>query len=218
MDRRLVTMWTSLLLLLAISPSAQAQISSGVQIRLGINTSSIESSPIELEHASGFQCALALEFLQKSVFSFQVELEYAKRGFSNKSIGIIEEEGIDPPVIVAFTSLNYLSVPFSCRIRLPSAKKFEPYLLFGPRLEFLAWRQLGVWEFNSLTSEDPLAKDFRDISIGLSLGIGISTGKVLDRESRVEVRHCLGLTDLMPDSSAFTVKHRSVDFSFVLLL
>jgi hypothetical protein len=50
------------------------------------------------------------------------------------------------------------------------------------------------------------------------VGIGISIARASKREFRIEVRQNFGLTDLMPQRSEFTVKNRSVDLSFALLL
>ena len=217
MHHRTLRVLNAFILVLVLSHSVGAQTSKRLQVRVGANISSMESSPITLGRLSGFQCAMALEFLQTTAFSMQIELEYARRGYSDS---IAETDGVGSVIAIrkANTSLNYISVPLLCRFRYYPAKVVVPYLLVGPRLEFLAWRQLGVYDFTSLTVEDELAKAFRDVSVGFSLGIGISIAKASRREFRVEVRQNFGLTDLMPQSSAFTVKNRSVDLSFALLL
>lgn len=142
----------------------------------------------------------------------QIEVEYAYRGFSSE----MEERGPGSEVINrvdARSTLNYLSVPLLARIRISGDRPAIPYLLVGPRLEYLIGHSTGVWEFAEVTVEDVLADHFARTNVSGMIGTGMAVAAPFGRDIRLEARMTEGLRDLLWEEGTGRARTRSFELS-----
>ena len=216
MPRRAISFITLTLSLLVAVP-AKAQFLQGYGVRAGGNVLDITGYIIEFEQSLGFQIAAFAEFLTTPAFSFQVELEYARRRYGIEQVetsGSGEVLGI----VRAVTTLNYLSIPVLARLRYPGKPRVIPYALVGPRLDFLVERKPGVWEFSQGSFIDDTSEVFTDVGVSGIVGLGFAFEHVIGQQLRFEGRYSFGLTDLIPELDAWTVRNNSLELSVVMVL
>lgn len=188
---------------------AQAQLLKSYGVKLGANwsTANIQFT----EHASppnwkigtirrpGINAAIFVEGLNFSAFTLMPQVEYAQRGFDEKRAVFAETEvpGIGRTYaavggLYATTILNYVSIPLLFKWQSP-IKTMKPFLLFGPKLDFLIDRKVGHFnktpEMRFLESEEGYAERFDDRSVGGTVGLGMTTNAILSLPLSLEARY-----------------------------
>ena len=213
------TLALSLALVLAWFPASdcQGQLPGGFGIRVGANSSKVDSDLLSLSRVTGFQIAISREFIRLPLLGLQVELEYSQRGFGNEQV---ETDGTGTVIAVreAVTRLHYLSLPVLARIRFPVSPKIGAYMLAGPRLDWRLDSSPGSWSFTTGAVQDDFSESLETTSIGLILGLGAGVQIPSGAHFRIEIRRVMGISDLLPDVDAYTAKLWGVDFSLAVSL
>lgn len=204
---------------LVVTVPVKAQFLQGYGIRAGGNESNITGYLDDLfEPTRGFQVAVFAEFFKSEVFSFQAELEYARRGYSMTTVRI-DGSGQSLGTVRGIYGLDYLSIPVLVRLRFSGRSKVIPYVMAGPRLDLLFNSRPGVWKYPAGTWKDESMSDFfADFGLSGSVGLGLVFEQVIRNELRVEVRYNFSVTDLTPDLDAWTVRRRELDISVAVIL
>ena len=204
---------------LTVTVPVKAQFLQGYGIRAGGNESNITGYDFDLfEPTRSFQVAVFAEFFKSEIFSFQAELEFARRGYS-----MTQEEtdgsGQSLGTVRGIYGLDYLSIPVLVRLRYSGRSKVIPYVLAGPRLDLLYNARPGVWKYPIGTWKDESMSDFfAGFGLSGSVGFGLAFEQVIMKELRVEVRYNFSVTDLAPDEDAWTVRRKELDISVVVVL
>jgi opacity protein-like surface antigen len=191
---------------------AQAQVVHGYGLRIGGNASTVVMDFRSVEYRPGFQIAAYAELFRTPVLSVQLEAEYARRGYADQS----EERGPQGEFIRqvrAVTALDYLSFPVLARLRYPGEQRVTPYMLAGPRLDYLVGRTPGTWEFTEVTVEDELSSQFAEVTVSATVGAGAAFAGPFGRETRLEARLTEGLRDMLREEGTGRARNRSLELS-----
>lgn len=204
---------------LVVTVPVKAQFFQGYGIRGGGNESNITGYLDDLfEPTRSFQVAVFAEFFKSEVFSFQAELEYARRGYSMTQEAT-DGSGQSLGTVRGIYGLDYLSIPVLVRLRFSGRSKVIPYVMAGPRLDILFNSRPGVWKYPDGTWKDESMSDvFAGFGLSGSVGFGIAFEQVIRKELRVEVRYNFSMTDLMPDLDEWTVRRNEFDISVAVVL
>jgi len=203
---------------LLVAVPVKAQFFEGYGIRGGGNESNFTGYLGVLESTRSFHVAAFAEFSRSEVFSFQVELEYARRGYSMVQ-ELTDASGQSLGTVRGIYGLDYLSIPVLVRLRYSGRSKVIPYVMAGPRLDILMSSRPGVWKYPSGTWEDKSMLDvFAGPGLSGSVVLGIAFEQVIMEELRVEVRYNFSITDLMPDVDDWTVRRKELDISVAVVL
>lgn len=184
-------------LLFAVAP-ASAQIVDRIGIKGGLVSSSASDARdlLEPERRTGWSVHL---FAQRDLWPFLSlvgEAGYTQRGF----VETIEERDPDGTVeqtARANTRLDYLTIPLLAKLK-HDFTALRLYALAGPRLDVLVGREAGVFEFQSAPVdevESELASLYTSPVLGATVGLGVSTSKVLPAQLMVEARWALDVTE-----------------------
>ena len=188
------------LLSFSLGAVTQAQTPHVWALRAGVNSSTFNFPVFDLHNRIGINLAISHQVIRSQVFSLDVEIEYAQRGYSNEQI---ETDGSGEPLgtIKAVTRLDYISIPLLLRISAPLSKTVQPYIFTGPSYDFRINRKNGVWDFSSSSFEDNLSDQFRKSCFSLTTGIGVEIPSTFAKVIRIEIRHSFSLTDILPSDS-----------------
>ncbi|MFC1726885.1 outer membrane beta-barrel protein, partial [candidate division KSB1 bacterium] len=93
----------------------------------------------------GFGFAVFAEVFNNPVFSVLFQAEYAQRGFLEEQAET-NESGDFIQTVKANTRLDYLSFPILAKLRYTKGR-YTPYVIFGPRLDFLLNKRNGKFRF-----------------------------------------------------------------------
>ncbi len=203
--------------------SAQAQLLNAFGVKAGINssTSNIElrafgGESLDTKRRTGIHAAIFAEWLKLPVFSVVTQVEYAQRGFIDE----IPVTGEDSPELLGYatsnTRLDYLSVPMLLKLKIPGAS-ILPYVLAGPRFDFLVNREAGNYELGNMSFPNLFAPDFKDQTTGGTVGLGMTTGKALLLPLLLELRYNFDFND-SADTRAIRAKNNSVDVWLGIML
>ncbi|MCL5267495.1 MAG: PorT family protein [Bacteroidetes bacterium] len=123
---------------------------------------------------SGINVAVFAEWFNFPSLSILSQVEYDQRG--------ARLEYVNPGVIGYSTTsgrLYYLSVPIMAKFSL-TATGIIPYLIAGPRADFL----VGYRDFQIEPNRFPIYSDFKKTMLGWSMGIGLGADSILPVEFR----------------------------------
>jgi hypothetical protein len=198
--------------------SVQAQLIKGYGAKIGMNSSNTTVSLVKTafdftERRIGVNAALFLEWSRSSVISLVTQVEYAQRGFNEKQL-VTGEYGPEPIDFVrADTRLDYISLPILLKLQYPSLAA-GPYLLLGPRADFLIHREPGKFKISGdgfqIIWESGLPNAFDEQALGGTAGLGLAADKLLHLPLLVEARYNFDFTD-NSKSPAFRGKNNSFD-------
>lgn len=197
---------------LIVSAEAQARLLKKTGVMVGISSTEINSKEIPdfALPGKGYGIALFAEWTDRSIFSVLSQLEYVQRGFVQEQI----ETDVDGSFIQrvrAKSELDYFEIPILLKMQ-PLKMPINPYLVAGPRFDFLLFRKNGKFEFSKITFESRVAENFDDFGVGFVLGGGIATAKIFNTQLNFELDFNFDITDSFSKFGAMTVTKRALDF------
>lgn len=150
----------------------------------------------------GWDAGAYLELLTTPPFSILAEAHYIQKGFryeirytTPENPLVWKSEDVGPRV-------DYLSIPVLAKIRF-GQQKVAPYLLAGPRCDFLIHRESKGYH--------EVIDAFEDVDFGASFGAGVEAALPPIPGILAEVRWSPSFTHAY-DTSLLTVTNRSVEF------
>jgi hypothetical protein len=184
--------------------SVQAQLLKSYGIKAGVNSSNAAFSlpqdafEIATQRRTGGHAALFVEWGGSSAFSLVTQVEYAQRGFAEEQ-EITGENGPEPlGKVRASTRLDYISLPLLLKLQYRKSA-ISPYLIAGPRVDFLVNREAGEFDFvignSKVTLASELNEIFDDRDLGGTIGLGFNAQKFLPLPLLVEGRYNFDFTD-----------------------
>ena len=135
----------------------------------------------------GFNAAAFGEWFNIPHFTLLTQIEYSQRGVGQDFTVV----GSDPQVLeikTLYSRLNYLSVPILAKVMIPS-KSVTPFLLAGPRLDFLLGYQSDENAFNQVYDS------FDKTLLGASFGVGVQTDAIIPVGVVLEIRYNVDFAD-----------------------
>lgn len=180
--------------------SVQAQLIKAYGAKVGANSSKVTLSYVRTtfqyrtERRTGVHAAFFLEWGKSSLISLITQVEYAQRGFIEEQI-ITGKTSPEPlGVVRANTRLDYISLPMMIKLQYPRLVA-GPYLVFGPKADWLINHVAGKFEFPIATIESSLYKVFADQALSGTVGLGFAADKLLHLPLLIETRYNFVLTD-----------------------
>lgn len=183
-------------LLFAVAPTS-AQVVDRVGLKGGLVSASASNlGPLDLERRTGWSATL---FAERDLLSFLAlvgEAGYTQGGF----VETMEERAPDGTVeqtVRANTRLDYLTIPVLTKLKY-DLTAMQLYAMAGPRLEVLIGREPGVFEYQSAPIdeyESEVVSAYTTPVLGATVGLGVSTSKVLPGQLLVEARWAPDVTE-----------------------
>ena len=122
----------------------------------------------------GFDLGIYAEWLNVPFFSIITQIDYAQRGYQQ---GYYLSSANPSTLTLGYANdrIDYLSIPILMKLRLSDLQP-EPYILFGPRLDFkLSYHQTFVYDYPTA----PPYSDFKPTVFGATVGAGLRVSRVL---------------------------------------
>jgi hypothetical protein len=159
---------------------------------------------------SGFIAGVYSGFLNNPLFSITVQIQYSQKGFTEE---IIETNDFGEPIqtVKANSRLDYLSIPILVNLKY-SNPLITPYLVTGPRLDYLITKKNGKYKFTNITLESEWVNNFSDFVIGGTVGAGIKLPWISKINFAFEFVYNFDLTDSYSKIETLEVKNNSYDF------
>jgi hypothetical protein len=184
--------------------AVQAQLFKGYGLKVGANSSNVSFSlvqstfKIDTQRRTGMNAAFFVEWGSLPVISLITQVEYAQRGFAEEQV-ITGPNGPEPLGLMrASTRLDYISLPILLKLQFPKLA-ISPYLLAGPRADFLVNREAGKFEFvnddSQVSVKSELNEFIDDRAWGGTVGLGFDAQKLLPLPLLVEARYNFDFTD-----------------------
>lgn len=161
----------------------------------------------------GFDAAGFVAIFNIRNFSLLGELHYVQKGVAFKpSPARIDESG-DTTFYEAApgTRIDYLSIPVIAQARF-SLGVFSPYLVIGPRLDFL------VGKDSLLFLDAAQGYELKKMNFGGTIGVGVEFARAFPFALMTEVRYSPDFTKALEDRSQPGVKNRSFEILLGLRL
>jgi len=151
----------------------------------------------------GFNVAIYAEWLNTPIFSIVTQCEYTQRGFGNEIIETSEFGPMEIGSYKLFNRVDYLSIPIFGKITIPM-EIIKPYVLIGPRLDYLLGYKSGVGGYNVLFD------NFSKTIIGASFGVGVDLKGLSTLPILLEGRYNIDLKDSY-NTDLLKVRNNSID-------
>ena len=171
-----------------------AQPLQGFGLKTGFTTASALDNLDHFERRLGLDVLAYAEWFDLGLVSFITEAGYAQRGF----VEVSEERGDDNVHlgdVKANTRLDYLTTALLVKVR-QEGDVASPYIFAGPRLDVLAGRRSGTFEFSTLSVDSSIADYYHSPAFGGTVGIGTVLHR-LPVPVFMEARLNLDVTDSM---------------------
>jgi len=188
-------------LILLISTATQSQFIRGYGLKLALTSSDDQyensfAPNLETKRRIGFNVGGFIEWLDVPFFSFITQLEYDQKG-AGQVFNRRDEYNNDLGDITQYGKLDYVSIPLLVKLRYP-AGIFTPYIVGGPRFDFLVGFQSDKNLFNTLY------RQLKKNSIGGSVGIGVETESILPTTFLAELRYNFDFQDSFKNAFVHT--------------
>jgi hypothetical protein len=159
---------------------------------------------LDTKRRVGFNIGAFAEWLDVPLFSVITQVEYTQRGTGQVFImtGPSGPEPIGRKTL--YSRLDYISVPVLAKLRFQTGL-ISPYILAGPRLDFLLGYKSDEGAFNTLYDK------FKKTTFGASTGIGVQVESFLPVTLLAEARYNFDLTDSY-DAYSWKVRNNALDF------
>ncbi len=140
---------------------------------------------------TGMTVALYGDWNVAGPLSLLTQLEYVQRGFGERVWYGDVMHGEGPFLSVDWTRIDYLSVPVLAKVAF-SAASARPYLLIGPRADFLLAHHM---DFDSRYYLRLAVNDLERFNMGATFGGGLEVATGLPVSVLLEVRYSHDLVD-----------------------
>ena len=197
-------------LFLFCSQIIQAQLFKSWGLKVGINSSGVSIQPkiFDTNRRTGISAGIFAELINSPYFSFITGVDYLQRGFIEE-MAEMNNNGDFIQQIEANTRLDYISIPFCAKIQMP-LDGVTPYIVAGPRIDFLINRSKGVFRFSSATINSELASNYSSQDVGGTIGFGIETDQLLALPVLLEVRYGFDIASSF-EATALEAYNNAVD-------
>jgi opacity protein-like surface antigen len=191
----LLTLLSGLFLFSAIELTAQRSINFGV--KAGIQSAGMMSDPSLDGRVWGNSAYLFTDYRFGRDFSFAVDFGITQRGFK-VSQEETDETGQKIKDVTATSEMTYVS--FTPFLNFDIGRRFlRPYVGAGPRLDILATREPGEFEFTSVTVTDETVNSFDRYAFGTSFVAGIKNVPDTGMQVRFEAKYEMDFSDSLSD-------------------
>ena len=202
----------------------------GWGFKAGMNIANVGGDDVnssdDIDDKYGFNFSVFSEKAINPNVSFQWEIQYSEKGWSNS----YEDSDWDYEESSEFVlSLHYLEVPLLFKYTITSSSQFMPYFNMGGVLGFNISGKTEydyyyyyddvsmTWEDSDSGSED-ITDEINPFEFGLLFGGGVKiptqTGKLL-----IDIKYNFGLTNI-PDDEDFSISNRvwllSLGYQFIM--
>jgi len=167
------------IVILTITIIAQAQIYKHVGFKTGISISNQDwnySNPelkIKPKNYSGFYFGMVTDIINNKYYGLSVESAYIQKGakeiIQGTTITPNDQGYIDSETITYSNRFDYITLLSYFKIQYPLTY-ITPYILVGPRIDYMLSRNIEV--FQSVSNE------FEKMNYGISYGVGLSYYKL----------------------------------------
>jgi len=153
-------LFTTLTLVLGLSPIAFAQTNGGTEfnITVGYNSSTVTTSNINADYRSGFNAGIGGEQYFSDSWGFKAKVLYDQKGWANGYYAT------NTTSITTDYHLDYLTVPLMADWHFGHTKNW--YLNFGPYISFLLSAKTAA-------NNQDVKSYFNSADGGLDVGIGV---------------------------------------------
>jgi hypothetical protein len=190
-----------------------AQLISELGILGGYTSSNINVDQFDdfSKRRSGFTVGVFSDVLNNPIFSIAVQIQYTQKGFIMENIET-DEQGNYIQTAEANFRLHYISMPIMAKIKYSTAV-ISPYLLGGPRLDYLIGRKNGVFKalFTNVSYESNFANNFSNFVFGGTVGAGIKLPPISKLNLAFEFAYNFDFTDSSSKIETLEAKNNSYD-------
>ncbi len=169
---------------------AQLIKSYGVKVALTSANDNYENKnapDVSTKRRIGFNIGGFVEWFHVPYFSAITQIEYVQKG-SGMDFDRRDEHNNDLGTITYYGRLDYISIPILAKFSIPTAS-VSPFLLMGPRFDFLVGYQSDKNIFNDLYSKIKINVT------GASIGIGAQIKLILETNIMAEIRYNYDFVD-----------------------
>ena len=204
-----------MLLLIAIVPfNLKSQIINEYGVKVAYTNSKInpKNKAFRTKWRPGINLAF---FVGKNIYRnlhAVVQTEYTSRGYKLESIET-NETGEVIQTLYANTRLDYITVPILLKINY-NRSKFQPFIQFGPRLDYLFNFKRGMYNFSKVQAPD-LMPDYlylNTFSFGSSISLGFQLPIQHKKRVLIEARYNNNFSDARSKPNIFFGNSVSYDF------
>jgi hypothetical protein len=205
-----------ILLGLTVTPSA-AQTLQFFGGRVGVNHSGMVADEL-YDYRPGAQVGVFAELGFGQTLGALAELEYAIRGYGFL-VQEVDDEGFVVDQTRATTTLHYLSIPVLMRLHMDTGVELSPYVVLGPRFDFLIARRQGRGTVGDVDEQDYVVGRLGTTGVSASGGLGLAFRNVLTREVRLEGRFNISFTNRLRGGRGDEFAYpQSLDVSLIFAL
>lgn len=182
--------------------ATQAQ-SIKIGLKGGVNYATFAGDVQETDGLIGFVAGGFVNVKINDKFSFQPELLYSLQGSGEKSTGTIFGTTFN---YEDKTELGYINVPLMFKLNVIEGFSVE----VGPQIGFLLSadrKRTSTSTTNGSTKSQETSTDVKDNYKETDFGVNFGLGFDLSKNINAGVRYNLGLTNILKDSSNFTVNN-----------
>ena len=198
------TILAAALVLLLAQSAAQAQLTRSYGIKLGLVGANETWSTIPATDTRwGFTAGVYAELPYSKYLSADGEIQYTQKGmkYSIPVTTASQPDGSGQYYTLS-PRIDYISIPILAKLRLP-LPKFTPYLVVGPRFDFLISRSGGPL--------DAAISQFDKMDYGLTIGAGVELNSIFPFGLLAEFRYNPNSYDSY-NNQYLSVRNRSMDF------
>jgi opacity protein-like surface antigen len=188
--------------------NSHAQLLRGYGLKLGAvaadqNWKYTSIPALSTDNRWDFTAAVFVELLDHPFLSAIIEVQYTRKGMS-ESIPITTEAQPDGTgeFITKKPRVDYISIPLLAKVRF-STPEFSPYLIAGPRFDFLVSKKGDTYEV--------VIDKFETTEFGATVGVGIDFASLLPVNLLAEFRYNPSFNDAF-NNNFLSVRNRSLDF------
>ena len=190
--KRIILTSAAVMMLLVWTVKAQSLKSYGFKIALTSAYQKLDNIGFyaETKRRVGFNAGISAEWtLKNAPFAVLSQLEYCQRGMSAAIMYSDPPYSDTGPFFYkwSYFRLDYLSLPVLGKFSLEVAP-INPYLLIGPRLDFLVGRRLDLGYEN-------VYNNLHTVVFGGSVGIGLESNSIFTNNIIIEARYNFDLSN-----------------------
>ena len=196
---------TMLILAVGYLNEGNAQLVKNYGLKVAVTSADQEFGvTLETKRRVGFNIGAFVEWFDVPFFSVLTQVEYTQRGTGEVFI-MTGPSGPEPiGTKTLYSRLDYVSLPVLAKLRFQTGL-VSPYILAGPRIDFLLGYKSDEGAFNTLYDR------FKKTTLGGSAGIGVEIESILPVTLLAEARYNFDLVDSY-DAYSWKVRNNTIDF------